>query len=168
MRNFFLISVRIVVAIECFPTWFLRSRVDVCHWRVVWDDVVIYSSGICQSNVSSMLETFMSLFFVIFSSGFADSIHMTTAAQVFSVFVTNNCNEQKKKSNDDVLNQGQVSQVHNEHKSQLELVNTAKSINYLRICEALIQIQVIWDCWSTLAWTQLGGLDEIRRRNRVD
>ena len=73
-----------------------------------------------------------------------------------------------KRSNDDVRNQGQVSQVHNEHKSQLELVNTARSINYLRICEALIQIQVIWDCWSTPAWTQLGGLDEIRRRNRVD
>ena len=63
----------------------------------------------------------------------------------------------KKRSSKDVLNQGQVSQVHNEHKSQLELVNTARSINYLRICEALIQIQVIWVCWSTLARTQLGG-----------
>jgi hypothetical protein len=32
-----------------------------------------------------------------------------------------------KKSDKDVLNQGQVSQVHNEHKSQLELVITAKT-----------------------------------------
>ena len=157
MRNFFLISVRIVVAIECFPTWFLRSRVDVCHWRVVWDDVVIYSSGIWQSNVSSMLETFMSLFFVIFSSGFADSIHMTTAEQVVFFSVKQLQWTKNKKSNDDVRNQGQVSQVHNEHKSQLELANTARSINYLRICEALIQIQVIWESWSTLARTQLGG-----------